>query len=75
MQKSTKATLRVNTSHNYNGNDTKLSNALEKDREFYCQLPKKSIKQLYEEIYATDFQMLGYKYPQEYIDMGRDNDD
>ena len=55
-------------------NDTQHLDALDRNQQFYRQLPKKSIKQLYDKIYATDFQMLGYKYPQEYIDMGHDND-
>ena len=55
-------------------NDTQHLDALDRNQQFYSQLPKKSIKQLYDKIYATDFQMLGYNYPQEYIAMGHDND-
>ena len=50
--------------------DTKDLDALGIDRQFYSQLPKDLIKQLYDTIYEPDFQMLGYEYPQEYIDMG-----
>jgi hypothetical protein len=46
------------------------TNSSEVDLLFYSQLPKNIIKQLYDTIYETDFQMLGYEYPQEYIDMG-----
>jgi len=66
--------LRANSAVIYKGNDTHHLGALEIDRQFYRQLPKKSIKQLYDKIYATDFQMFGYNYPQEYIAMGHDND-
>lgn len=45
-------------------------NSSEVDLLFYTQLPKIIIKQLYDTIYEPDFQMLGYEYPQEYIDMG-----
>ena len=55
-------------------NDTKNLDALEIDRLFYSQLPKDLIKQLYDNIYEPDFQMLGYKYPQEYINMGIDDE-
>ena len=44
--------------------------ALEIDRQFYTKLPQNLIKQLYDIIYEPDFQMLGYEYPQKYIDMG-----
>jgi hypothetical protein len=50
--------------------DTKNLDVLGIDRLFYSQLPKYLIKQLYDTIYEPDFQMLGYEYPQEYIDMG-----
>ena len=51
-------------------NRIKHLDALEVDRLFFKQLPKNLIKQLYDKIYEPDFQMLGYKYPQKYIDMG-----
>ena len=38
------------------------------------QLPKDHIRELYDIVYEPDFQMLGYEYPQEYIDMGLDGD-
>ena len=47
---------------------------LRKDRLFYSQIPKKLIQQHYDDIYEPDFEMLGYEYPQEYIDMGYDGD-
>ena len=68
LQNTTEVNLRANSA--VERNDTHQLVALEIDREFYRQIPKKSIKQLYDKIYATDFQMFGYKYPQEYIDMG-----
>ena len=39
---------------------------------FYAQLPKHLIRQLYDDIYRPDFEMLGYEYPQKYIEMGYD---
>ena len=44
--------------------------ALEVDRQFFSKVPKNLIKQLYDNIYKPDFEMLGYEYPQKYIDMG-----
>ena len=73
MQNTINVNLHANSAKD-KGNDTQHLDALEIDRQFYSQLPKKSIKQLYDKIYGTDFQMLGYKYPQEYIDMGHEND-
>ena len=55
-------------------NRIKHLDELEVDRLFYKQLPKNLIKQLYDTIYEPDFQMLGYEYPQKYIDMGHDDD-
>ena len=46
--------------------------AIEIDQLFYKKLPKNLIEQLYDNIYKTDFEMFGYEYPQEYIDMGYD---
>ena len=74
LQNTTKSNIHKNSSVNYKGNNTQQLDALEVDREFYCQPPKNSIEQLYDTIYATDFQMLGYEYPQQYIDMGIDDD-
>ena len=48
--------------------------ALKIDRQFYSKVPKYLIKQLYDTIYEPDFEMLGYGYPQKYIDMGYDDD-
>ena len=62
---------RTSDNHNRN-NETKNLDAIEIDRLFYKKLPKKLIKKLYDNIYKTDFEMLGYEYPQEYIDMGYD---
>ena len=45
---------------------------IEIDLQFYSKVPKKLIKQLYDTIYETDFEMLGYGYPPKYIDMGHD---
>ena len=42
------------------------------DEQFFKQLPKDLIKQLYDKIYQPDFEMLGYEYPNEYINMGYD---
>ena len=42
------------------------------DEQFFKQLPKDVIKQLYDKIYKPDFEMLGYEYPTEYINMGYD---
>ena len=42
--------------------------------DFYSQIPKKLIKQLYDDIYKPDFEMFRYEYPQQYIDMGYDGD-
>ena len=53
---------------NRKGNEGK--DELEVDRQFYMQLPKDLIRELYDIVYEPDFQMLGYEYPQEYIDMG-----
>ena len=43
---------------------------LEVDQQFFKMLPKSVIKQLYDKIYKPDFEMFGYEYPQEYINMG-----
>ena len=43
---------------------------MEIDQQFFSKLPKDLIKQLHDNIYQPDFEMLGYEYPQEYIDMG-----
>ena len=40
------------------------------EKEFFRLLPKSMIMELYEKIYKIDFEMLGYSYPQEQIDMG-----
>ena len=69
-----KANLNANSVHDKR-EDTKNMDALGIDRQFYSQLPKNLIKQLYDTIYEPDFQMLGYEYPQEYIDMGLDDVD
>ena len=45
---------------------------MEIDEQFFSKLPKDLIKQLYENVYQPDFEMLGYEFPQEYIDMGYD---
>ena len=44
--------------------------ALEVDRQFFSKVPKNLIKQLYDNIYKPDFEMLGYEYPHKYIHMG-----
>ena len=51
---------------------TTSQNSLEIDKQFYSKLPKVLIQKLYYKIYETDFQMLGYEYPDEYIEMGYD---
>ena len=38
--------------------------AIEIDRQFYSKVPKNITKQIYDTIYAKDFEMLGYGYPQ-----------
>jgi hypothetical protein len=40
------------------------------EKKFFSQVPKFMIKQLYHKIYKIDFEMLGYIYPQQHIDMG-----
>jgi hypothetical protein len=60
---------KIEQKHNRYKSSGKI-NSSEVDLLFYTQLPKNIIKQLYDTIYETDFQMLGYEYPQEYIDMG-----
>ena len=70
LQNTTQTDLHFGSAVHYK-KDTKESGI---DREFYSQLPKKLIKQLYDTIYEVDFQMLGYEYPQEYINMGHDDD-
>ena len=42
----------------------------ETERKFFSQIPKTLIRQLYEEVYKVDFDMLGYEYPSDYIEMG-----
>ena len=74
FQKMIKTNLVAHSVHDKR-KDTKDQDALGIDRQFYSQLPKDLIKQLYDTIYEPDFQMLGYEYPQEYIDMGLDEDD
>ena len=59
--------------HERNRKNTKHQDELEVDRQFYMQIPKELIRQLYDIVYEPDFQMLGYEYPQEYIDMGYDD--
>ena len=51
------------------------TDALDIDRRFYSELPKYMIEQLYDTIYEPDFRMLGYEYPQQYIDMGMNNNE
>ena len=51
------------------------SDAFSIDRRFYSELPRYLIKQLYDAIYEPDFRMLGYEYPQQYIDMGMNNNE
>ena len=58
----------------YEGTDQQHIDVSENDRRFYSQIPKKLIEKLYHNIYKSDFEMLGYEYPQEYIDMGYDGD-
>ena len=40
---------------------------------FFEKVPQTLIRKLYDDIYKTDFEMFGYKYPQEYINMGYDD--
>ena len=51
---------------------TKSHDPLEIDRQFFKELSKDVIRRLYDDIYKTDFELLGYDYPQNYIDMGYD---
>ena len=44
-----------------------------KNKYFFEKVPRTLIKKLYDDVYKTDFEMFGYKYPQEYIDMGYDD--
>ena len=37
---------------------------------FFEKVPQTLIRKLYDDIYKADFEMLGYKYPREYIAMG-----
>ena len=74
LQKSIQTDLNFGFSVHYNKNQERHLEASEKDRQFYSKLPKSLIKQLYYTIYETDFQMLGYEYPQEYIDIGHDDE-
>ena len=63
--------LDANSNHD-NFADTKNLKPIEIDRQFFRQRPKELIKKLYDDIYKPDFEMLGYKYPQKYINMGYD---
>ena len=69
FQKKIKTHLNAHAVHDRR-KDTKNLDSLEIDKQFYSQLPKDLIKELYDNIYEPDFQLLGYEYPQEYIDMG-----
>ena len=40
------------------------------EKEFFQQVPKDLIRRLYNDVYRDDFQMFGFDYPQNYIDMG-----
>ena len=71
FQKLIKPHLKAHSVHDKK-KDTKDLKPIEIDQQFYSQLPKKLVKQLYDDIYKADFEMLGYEYPQEYIDMGYD---
>ena len=42
----------------------------EAERVFFKQVPQSLIKLLYYYVYKTDFELLGYAFPQEYINMG-----
>ena len=37
---------------------------------FFEKVPQTLIRKLYDDIYKTDFEMFGYKYPHDYIKMG-----
>ena len=43
---------------------------MEADRIFFGKVPQSLIKRLYKDVYKLDFDVLGYKYPHEYINMG-----
>ena len=45
----------------------------EVDKNFFKEIPRRLIKQLYDKIYKVDFEMFGYKYPSEQIQMGSEN--
>ena len=40
---------------------------------FFERVPQRLIRKLYDDVYKTDFEMFGYKYPKEYIDMDYDD--
>ena len=71
FQKKIKAKLNAHSVHDKR-DDTKNLKPLDIDEQFFKQLPKDVIKQLYDKIYKPDFEMLGYEYPTEYINMGYD---
>ena len=71
MQKLIKPHLNAHSVHDKK-KDTKGLDTIEIDRQFFTQLSKDLITELYEVIYKPDFEMLGYEYPYEYIDMGLD---
>ena len=45
----------------------------EVDKNFFKEIPRRQIKKLYDKIYKVDFEMFGYKYPFEQIQMGSEN--
>ena len=45
----------------------------EVDKNFFKEIPRRLIKQLYDKIYKVDFEMFGYKYPFQQIQMGSEN--
>ena len=73
FQKKIKAHLNAHSVHDKR-QDTKNLELIEIDQQFFSKLPKDLIKQLYEKLYSPDFEMLGYEYPQQYIDMGTDDE-
>ena len=46
--------------------------AREVDRNFFKEVPKPLIRDLYDKIYKIDFDMFGYEYPNDQISMGSD---
>ena len=69
LQKKIQTKLNAHSVHDKR-DDTKNLSSMEIDQQFFSKLPKDLIKQLHDNIYQPDFEMLGYEYPQEYIDMG-----